>query len=118
MHETDVLVVDHGFDLYRTVGWNDRQKGLGRGDDPADRMDRQLLNRTVDRRRERLILRALLGLGNVLRQTICLANGFGEIVEESPVEFCPCFFQLGFRRDDGSFSLLETAGLHLEVFLI
>ena len=101
MHETDVLVVDHGLDLHGTVGGNDRQKGLGRGDDAADGMDRQLLHRAVDRRRQSLVFCPLLRLGDVLRQPIGLAGCFGQIVQDLPMEFGARLLQLRRRRDNG-----------------
>ncbi len=81
-------------------------------------MDRQLLYRAVDRRRQRLKFGALLGLGNVLRQTIGLAGRFGEVVQDLPVEFGPGFFLLRLRGRHASLGLFEMAGLHLQVFLV
>ena len=62
MHETDVMVAHHGFDLELTVAWHDHHQGLGGRHHAADRVYGQLLNHARHRRGQLLKLGALLGL--------------------------------------------------------
>ena len=44
MHEADITVAHHGFDLELAVAGHDHHQGLGGRHHAADRVDRQLLN--------------------------------------------------------------------------
>jgi hypothetical protein len=82
MDEADILVRDQRFDLERTLGGDHRHQGLGRRHDPTDGVDRQLLHNTVDRRGQGLEPRPLLGLHELLDETVSLLLRLSEVGEQ------------------------------------
>ena len=82
MHETDVTVAHHGFDLQLTVARHDHHQGLRGRHHAADRVYGQLLNHARDRRGQLLKLGALLGLRQIGRQAGGFPLGLGQFAEQ------------------------------------
>ena len=82
MHETDVMVAHHGFDLQRAVARHDHHQGLGRRHHAADRVYGQLLDHARHRRGQLLQLGALLGLRQIRRKAGGFTLGLGQLAEQ------------------------------------
>ena len=82
MHETDVMVAHHGFDLQLTVAGHDHHQGLGGRHHAADRVYGQLLNHARHRRGQLLKLGALLGLRQIGRKAGGFSLGLGQLAEQ------------------------------------
>ena len=68
VHETDVMVADHGFNFERAVAWDDDHQGLGGGHHATDRVYGQLLHYARDRRGQLLQFGALFRFGKIRGQ--------------------------------------------------
>ena len=102
MDEADVLVRHQRLDLERAFRGHHRHEGLGRGDDAADGVDRQLLHDAVDRCGQGLEPRPLLGLDQLLGEVVRLLLRLGELAEPGAAKLrlglAPLFADHGERR--------------------
>ena len=80
MDKTDVAVRHHGLDFQPAIARYDDEQGLRRGDDAADRMDRELLYHAVHGSGQQLKSGLLLGLDQVLGEPVGLLLGLDQFV--------------------------------------
>ena len=118
LHETDVAVRHHRFDLEPALGRHNDEQRLGRGHDATHCMHGELLYHAIDWGGDQLQRRALVRLDYVLGEAGSLLLGLGQIVVPGAAVLGDSLGTRFLDRGNGILGFMLAAPLHLQFLLL